>query len=425
MPAVQTYFARKPLGVKSVAKLRACLVQGVLAVVLALPCAAVADEYRLAPGDVLRVMIVGIPELNVDVPIEMDGAAWFPLVGSILAGGTTLADVRTRTAEAYATMSLSRPVARSDNLPQIIDNSQVYVAVASYRPIYIAGDVGTVREIPFRAGMTLQHVLALASAVPSWDGVEIATPGEIAAAATALAHEYAQIWRQKAFLGTDTPQDFDRIFVAKGDAFDEIVVVERSILAETRAGIEAQKQHFHDEIARIDALVAALGRQKDTENDGFAMDEKALADVQDLFSRNLVPASRLTDVRRASLVTASRVFQIDVALENARGQAASLKAELLAVDNDARVKAWKDLGDAVARVQPLRSDLEALMAKGAGGGQTDLFPTETKTIVTRDGAPLSSAETSLSLVLMPADIVEIRRVPLQLEGTSKTLEANG
>ena len=146
--------------------LRTLLIQGMLLAFLVLPGMVKAEEYRLAPGDVLRVMIVGNRELTLDVPIEMDGFAWFPLVGPIVAGGETLRDVRSRTAEAYVSMSLSRPVVAGSDLSEFLVESQVHVTVASYRPIYITGDVGTVHEIPYRNGMTIRHLLALASGAP-------------------------------------------------------------------------------------------------------------------------------------------------------------------------------------------------------------------------------------------------------------------
>ncbi len=427
MPALSNHFAQ-PSQAQEIAPMawfRQILTWAWLVALVILPAAAAAEDYRLAPGDVLRVMIVGNPELSVDVPIEMDGTAWFPLVGPIIAGGETLQNLRVRTAEAYATMSLSRPVSSSGEVAQIIDSRQVYVAVAAYRPIYVTGDVGTVREVPFRPGLTLRHLFALTSVETPSDRSQAATPGEIEAASSALAHEYAQIWRQKTFLGIDTPADFDRIFVAKGGVFDEIAAVEQSILEETRAGLKAQKQQLRDEVSRIKAHVLVLSRQQDSEKQGLTIDEETLATVQDLFSRNLVPASRLTEVRRAALVTASRVFQIDVAVENARRQIASLEADILAVDRDARAGAWNDIGEAVARVQQRRSDLETLIARTEGNPDSDQPPVEAKAIVTRDGVTLAPTETPLSLAVMPGDIVEIRLMPQGSGASSDKPEAKG
>lgn len=426
MAVVLNRFAGRPVvpNLARLARLRLFLIRGLLAALLGLPGAVAADEYRLAPGDVLRVMIVGNPDLTVDVPVEMDGSAWFPLVGPIAAGGATLRDVRGRTAEAYASMSLSRPVFAGSAQPQILVESQVHVTVASYRPIYITGDVGPVHEVPFRAGMTLRHLLALASAAPVRDTSRQASPGEIEAAATAIAHEYAQIWRQKSFLGIAAPEDYDRIFVTSGTAFDEFVAVERSILEETRVEIEAQKQNHRAEISRLAGRIAVLSRQKDNETEGFKIDEQDLATVQDLFSRNLVPASRLTEVRRGTLVTASRLFQIEVAIESARGQVATLEADILAVDSDARVRAWKDLGEAVVRVQLRRSDLETLLASAGGNPLVGLLPAETRAIVFRNDVALDLTEVSPSLALMPGDIVEIRRLAFGSSAPAAEGEAN-
>lgn len=407
-----------------VVRLWRALINGLLFALFVLPSAVAAEEYHLAPGDVLRVMIVGEPDLTVDVPIEMDGSAWFPLVGPIAAGGETLRDARSRTAEAYATMSLNRPIKSGTGLPRIIETNQVLVTVTAYRPIYVTGNVGAMREVPYRPGLTLRHLSALTGTVPSQTSGRPAAIGEIDAAAAALAKEFAQVWRQKTFLGIDTPADFDRIFVAEGTEFDEFVAVERSILAETRAALETQKQELRGQISRAEESIAALVRQKDNEAASFKIDEEGLATVQDLFSRNLVPASRLTEVRRASLVTASRLFQIEVALENARGQVATLEGRIHAVDSDARVAAWNELGDALTRVQQRRSDLETLLASAGRSQLAGLFPAETKAIITRDGVTLAPGETSPSLMLMPGDIVEFRRLPVSssapiLDGEAK------
>lgn len=383
------------------------LLKVLLAVLL--PGAAAGEEYRLAQGDVLRLMILKEPQLSVDVPIEMDGSAWFPLVGPIAASGETLNDLRSRTAEAFAAISVGRSAASDAGLSRLIDTTEVYLTVAAYRPIYLSGDVGNEHEIPYRPGMTLGQLLALASPAPPRDGSSQVSTGEIAAAATALAHEYARIWRLKMFLGKDTPTDFDRIFVTRGPEIDELVSVERSILAETRSGIEAQKERIRVDISRIQDTIAALVRQKDNEADGFEMDEAELARVQDLFSRNLVPASRLTDVRRASLVTASRLFQIEAALENAQGQVAKLEADILALDREARVAAWTEIGEAVTRAEQRRSDLETLLARPGGGSASGLLQIATQVIVTRDGAALASAASVPSLTLMPGDIVQVHR----------------
>ncbi len=406
------------------AGLRVVVLRWLLAALLGLPTAAAAEEYRLAPGDVLRVMIVASPDLSVDVPIEMGGTAWFPLIGPIMAGGETLQDVRERTADAYASTSLSQSVFSGAGLPQLLVESQVHVSVASYRPIYVTGDVSQAREVPFRAGMTLRHLLALASAAPPRDTARPVSAGEVEAAATAIAYEYTQIWRQKSFLGIASAEDYDRIFVTRGAAFDDLIAVEQSILEETIAEIDAQKQRLREEIARTEARIAVLGRQRDNETEGLALDEQDLATVQGLFSRHLVPASRLTEVRRSTLVTASRVFQIDVALENARGQVATLEAKIVGIDSDARVQAWNALGQAVARLHQRQSDLEKLLAAEGASPLEGVSVAQTEVTVFRKDVALPPDDVMPSLVLLPGDIVEVRRRAYGAKIATPESEAN-
>ena len=66
------------------------------------PTAASAEGYLLQPGDVLSLVIVGAPEMSRTIPIEMDGTAWFPVVGEVPVGGSSLKEVRERVAQAYS-----------------------------------------------------------------------------------------------------------------------------------------------------------------------------------------------------------------------------------------------------------------------------------------------------------------------------------
>jgi polysaccharide export outer membrane protein len=400
-------------------------VWGVVIVTLFAPRAAAADDFRLAPGDVLRVMVVGAPDLTLDVPIEMDGMAWFPLVGPIVAGGESLDDVRRQTADAYAAMSLGRAVINQNGgLPQIIETGQVHVTVAEYRPIYIAGGTSGIHEIAFRTGLTLRQVLALTSGVPAQrDTSRSVSPGEIEAAATALAHEYAQIWRLKSFLETDTPADYDRIVAMNLPQIDEIVTIERSILEETRAGLETQKSQLRDEIDRLGKRMDVLSGQKQNEEEFLALEQEDLTNLQQGQERGVVLVSRVSEARRAALVTAGQVLQVELALETARAQAAEREAAILSIDNEARIHAWNDLGDALARLQQRHADLAALAASAGGAPQSELFDVAPTVAVTRDGMTLDPETVSPSLAMMPGDIVEFRVLPMRGTAEQQVQEA--
>jgi polysaccharide export outer membrane protein len=65
--------------------------RNILAVaLLVLPVAALADEYRLRPGDILDITVWQDPKLNRQVVVAPDGNVAFPLAGRFKVGGVTV-----------------------------------------------------------------------------------------------------------------------------------------------------------------------------------------------------------------------------------------------------------------------------------------------------------------------------------------------
>jgi len=51
--------------------------------------AAVANEYRIAPGDMIRVTVYQSPDLTLETRVDEGGAISFPLLGSVIVGGSS------------------------------------------------------------------------------------------------------------------------------------------------------------------------------------------------------------------------------------------------------------------------------------------------------------------------------------------------
>ena len=327
------------------------------------------------------------------------------------AGGQSLSAVRDLAAEAYVAVSLPPTLAPAIGPLLTLDKYQVMVTVAAYRPVYVTGAVADPREIAFRPGLTLRHVLALTSPPPAPGVQSPATTEEIGAAATGLAHEYARIWRLKSLLGSDTQADYDRILVPGASGVEDLVQIEQSIVEETVSGLKARIERLEMEQSLFEDRVSVLGRQRDNETDALAMDEQDLDNVRDLAMRGLAPAARLAAVRRAALATASRVLEIEVALENARAQVAKLGADIVQIDADARIATMTALGEALATVQERRADLATLRARSTTMPVTEREAMPRFATVLRDGVGIEGSESGPALKLMPGDIVEIRMAP--------------
>lgn len=106
------------------------------------------DEYSLAPGDKLRVIVFGEDTLTGEYVITSGGNLSFPLVGNLKATDKTVEQLQTALASAL-----------NDGY---LNNARVSIQVISFRPFYILGEVNRPGEYPVSTGLTLQQAVASA-----------------------------------------------------------------------------------------------------------------------------------------------------------------------------------------------------------------------------------------------------------------------
>lgn len=109
---------------------------------------ALSEPYRLDSGDVLRVTVFGQTELTNTYTVDKAGHISFPLIGSIGARGAT-----PKAMEGKIASGLKRGFLR---------NPDVSVEIATYRPFFIMGEVGTSGQYVYVPGMTVQNAIAIA-----------------------------------------------------------------------------------------------------------------------------------------------------------------------------------------------------------------------------------------------------------------------
>lgn len=128
-----------------------------LFVLLLTATASLAQEYRLQPGDVLRVEVLEDPALSRQLFILPDGNITFPLAGTLRAGGRTVGQVQANISEALA--------------PNFAAPPTVFVTVAQLAapqemenliPVYVLGEVGSPGVRQVEEGTELLQFLAQA-----------------------------------------------------------------------------------------------------------------------------------------------------------------------------------------------------------------------------------------------------------------------
>ncbi len=106
-------------------------------------------SYTLGSGDQVRVITFGEQTLTGQFTVEDSGNIAIPLLGPLHAAGLT-------------THQLAGAIEEQLRGKNLIRNPSVSVEILSYRPVFVLGEVNKPGEYPYRPGMTMLTVVALA-----------------------------------------------------------------------------------------------------------------------------------------------------------------------------------------------------------------------------------------------------------------------
>lgn len=106
-------------------------------------------EYRLGPGDKVRITVFGEEELSGEFLVSNNGSVAVPLVGEVTAGGLTPTEFQTAVQEKLTASGMVRA-------------PRVSTDVVSYRPFYILGEVNKPGQYPYAIGLTVTKAVATA-----------------------------------------------------------------------------------------------------------------------------------------------------------------------------------------------------------------------------------------------------------------------
>ncbi len=369
----------------------------VLITVCMLPSSGRAADYRLQPGDVLSLMIVGIPELDQEIRIETDGTAWFPLIGGVGASDISLEELRGLVSSAYAEISI--PFAgESGALPQLIQPDQVHVAVATYLPVYVFGDMLQARALDFRPGLTVLQALTFSGAGGLEESQEFEVRQRLQAVLVDLATVNARIWNLKSTLGTATEEDYARIFVGPDDSIREIAAAEKASIEAAAEERDRELRLVAEDIRLAEQRLESLLRQREVERESEELDREQGSNMR------LASSAQLAELRRAELASASRVLQIETAIEEVRSELATQKARAEILEQGELSDVWSELAERINEASSLRAEaaiLRSTAVTGPGGADTTV-------VVTRRGEILSPPQEGVaSMLLEPGDVISV------------------
>lgn len=381
-----------------------------------MPTSALAD-YRLQPGDTLEVSVTGIPDFRQRLLIGVDGKVNLALIGGVRVSGLSVDDAQEMLAGSLANKQYRQAGVDGREIPHLIQADQVLVSVVEYRPIYVYGDVARPGEYMFRPGMTVRHAVAVAGGYsvtqfrvvnPLLDAADFRS--EYEALWAQFATVQAQIWRLRTELGEDVGQ-VEKVPVP--DALAERL--KQSATGHLEARLEdtqKDKAFLRKAVEEATRQLSLLADKKKKDEEGNQADTDDYESVRELFQKGLAPTTRLSEARRAVLLSSTQLLDTIVQVSNIERQRGEYMRQLNKIDSEQRITAWRDLQEAYMTLAQISARLNGTAEKLALTGQTQSVSATAaggpNIMVHRKGD--QGAETlpgSEDLGLAPGDVVEV------------------
>jgi polysaccharide biosynthesis/export protein len=379
-------------------------------------------EYRLHPGDVIEISVARLPELKQRAPVQINGTISYPLLGTIPVADLSPAELQAKVQAMLAAKVFRQRTADGRENLVTIEADEVTATIVEYRPIYVDGDVSKPGALVYRPQLTVRQAIALAGGYevirlrmnnPILEAADL--QGEYESLWTEYAREQAHVWRLKQELGEDTTLDEKALLdvpIASTTA-QSIVNTEAETLKARKADEQAERTFLQRGITQADAEIQVLTAEQKTEDEGTKADVEEFERAKDLFSRGTLPILRVTDARRAILLSSTRKLQTTAQLMQTTRQRDDLSRQIARHDGQRRSDLLRELQDATVTLSKIRFKLQStgeklqytVLAKSQMSQGLGKKPTIT---IVRSGAKgTENLSANEDFELQPGDVVEV------------------
>ncbi|MEM8789489.1 MAG: polysaccharide biosynthesis/export family protein [Pseudomonadota bacterium] len=391
-----------------------------------------AAEYRLQPGDTVRMAVAGLPLSDVDATVDIDGfvsLAWF---GRVNAQGRSISELLEQV-RANSDGQVIKRYTNDGELNLINPSPQdIYIELVAYRPVIVGGDVRQPGERPYVPGLTVRGAVAMAGGsedvLLDAEGQDTFTltrwQNDYAAAALDHATASLRTWRytmeiEKDF---DIPPPGPEQFRVSATVYDSLLAEQRQLADINRTYNSGEQSFRGDALEQARERVQILIRQQAKQNEAMEADEADMERMTQLMSSGLTNAQRVADARRASVITASRLLELEETLAEAELEVTRMTREVTDFDElrTAELLELRDLARAEALLSEVRMDnfSRALAGSNQLVGDSDILM-EVETVV----EIYRRAETGVERVVadmddpvFPGDTIEVTLNTVEMPG---------
>lgn len=292
-----------------------------------------AAEYRLAIGDVLTFDFLDDAELPVTATISNDGEAPFPLIGAVDVVGLTVTEAMQKLKDEYRQR-------------EILVDPKLSLNIASFRPIFVLGEVKTPGSFPYYSGLTVEQAIGLAG------GMQVITSNpsdriiararlraEIEGADAEIIHEGIYAARLVAQLKSKPKVDLNDVPEVARDYIKDasvagVIELQEKILTADLAARKSQLQILSDGIVQAEGGVEILNELVVQQKEVVSNNEKDLERISSLRKRELNTESDLSRAKNNALAEKAQLLQTFATLARSRQELSEMKLQLSKLSAD-------------------------------------------------------------------------------------------
>ncbi|MFC2254411.1 polysaccharide biosynthesis/export family protein [Labrys portucalensis] len=330
--------------------------------------------YKLQPGDVLELTVVGLPDFRYKSVIDPDGMVVLPMMRPAKVAGLDLEVVLARVKE-----DLSRKLYQQRGLDgrenvSAISPDAITLTIAEYRPIYLNGDVTRPGQQTYQPGLTVRQAVALAG------GYEIMRfrAENLFLKSADLRNDYqtqwlryvqaqSQIWRLRLELARiqqqpDPPRSLEEMTQAPlpQDQLDELRNLARQQLELDMKGLEQELGFLRNAVKVADDQIGLLDDRKSKDAENVSADAADYKKLKDFSTRGVVPMDRLSESRRLYLYSSTQALQTTVQLTNVTRERDEAERNVGRYVEKRRIDMLKGLEAATASLAEAQSQLQSV-----------------------------------------------------------------
>ncbi|MEA2737177.1 MAG: polysaccharide biosynthesis/export protein, partial [Acetobacteraceae bacterium] len=363
------------------------------------------------------ILVAGIPEFRQHVAIGLEGNIGLPLAGRISVGGLSLADAQARVTTELANKLYRQYAADGREISHLILGTEVVVEVSEYSPVYVNGDVSKPGAYPFRPGMTIRQAIAVAGGynpirTPTIDPVLQLSDlqSQYATLQVQYQADLALVGRLKNELNPgDGKNDDNQKDLIAGTPAETFVRGEAESLAARRTSTESIKASLQAAVKQASVQLSLLEEKRAQDEEGSKADVADFGAVRELFQKGLAPSLRLSEARRAALMSSQQLLQTIAQINEVQRQRGDYARQLQQVDNQARIDDLDRMQQTVRHIAELRSTMKGVSDKLAliGGLHTDRTSKAQLSVFRNDVDGATRVSASDDLKLVPGDVIEV------------------